>query len=326
MKIVILGIVLTAAAYGSGWTFLADIPTDVRVAGLHSDSTGQYIVEYEENLIDSIVYKELVIDTDGNVEILEAEHSPTPNTSGEDMFVKFPYPEDFEDDDTFAGISRISAIGDTLWSVPLDSIEGRKVVCLPVVPCEGGGCFAAFGPDYDFIWKIYRLDDNGEVLMSSEFQMQGGPVIRVSCTLETNDSSYLITGTTDDLGCNLFMYLIGINSDGDQFINVREDFRFHAAAELMELDDAGNIYIAGYTGFERPDGWFLPPYDSDVFLMKLDSDGNEIWRTVFDYPAENRPSVMHIDEDGSIAVVISSFSYEPSGQARNYSLMLYQHE
>ncbi len=327
MKIIILCIVLTTAVYGSGWTFLGDIPSDVTPSGLHSNFSGQYIVEYKENLNDSIVYIELVIDTDGNVETREAELDSSRVPGNEDQFFTFPYPDYSETWDTFGGLTRLSPSGDTLWSVTLDSVESRVEVFQPVIPCKDGGCFVVFGPTHgDFVWNFYKLSESGELLMSGEFQMRGGPFIRISVVKETADSGFVLCGTTDDLGDRLFMYLIGIDSDGDQFIEVRENFRFHAGARLIELDEAGNIYIAGYTGFERPDGSFLPPYDSDVFLMKLDSAGNEIWRTVFDYPGENRPSFMQIDEDGSIAVVISSFSYYPPGQPVNYSLMHYQQE
>ena len=325
MRIVILCIVLTVAAYGSGWTLWGDLPADLRPTGLQSNCSGQYIVEFQESINDSIVYKELVINTDGNMEHREAEIDLSGSQEGEDLFIPFPYPDDYENWDTSAGVTRLSVSGDTLWSVRLDSLQNRVEVYQPVLPCKEGGIFTVFGPDNgDFVWKAYRLSESGEVLMSSEFQMRGGPVIVLSDLMETVDSGFVICGTTDDLGMSLFMYVIGIDSDGRQIFEVKEDFRFHAASSITTPCHSGNIYIAGYTGNERPDGWFMPPYDSDVFLMKLDPSGNELWRTVYDCPGENRASAMHVDEDGSIALVIQSFSYESSDQLRKYSLLFYQ--
>ena len=221
-------------------------------------------------------------DDNPNIEAFTSEYQDTLDT-----YVHVPFPEEIESADTFAGITSISSSGDTLWTVMLDSLEGRIETRISVSPCRDGGCFAVFSPTRrDFIWKVYRVSDSGEVLMSGEFQMQGGPILRVSTVLETIDSNFLIGGTTDDLGMNLYMFLVGIDSNGNQFINVREDFRFHAQFGTMELDDSGNINITGSTGYERDDGYFMPPLYPDPFQLMLDSEGQEIWRTVLEYPLE----------------------------------------
>ncbi len=327
VRSLVFTVLVTLAASASGWTFLADLPDGVRPGGLQSDGNGGYIVEYEETTTDGIIDREIVIDSSGNIESREAEYDSSRVPGNEDTFVTFPYPDYYETWDTFGGITRLSLSGDTLWSVTLDTVESRVEVFQPVIPCRDGGCFAVFGPTHgEFVWKFYKLSESGEVLMSGEFQMQGGPVIRLSAVKETADSGFVLCGTTDDLGMNLFMYVIGIDSDGSLLFEIKEDFRFHAAYGLIELDEGGNIYIAGSTGFERPDGWFLPPYDSDVFLMKLDPSGNEIWRTVLEYPLENRPYYVHVNDDGSVAMVIRSFSYEPTDLTSQYSLIVFQPE
>ena len=326
MRSVFLTLLIVAVASSSGWTFIADLPVGIYPGGFYSGGSDLYIVQYEETTSDGIIDMEIVIDSAGNSECREAEHDLSGIQEGDDLYIPFPYPDDYENWDTSAGVTRLSLSGDTLWSVRLDSIQDRVEVSQPVLTCKDGGIFTVLGPDNgDFIWKAYRLSESGEVLMSGEFQMRGGPVIVLSDLMETEDSGFVVCGTTDDLGMNLFMYVIGIDSDGHQLFEIKEDFRFHAASSLIAADDSGDIYIAGYTGYERSDGFFMPPYDSDVFVMKLDPTGKELWRTVFDYPGENRPSAIHVDEDGSVALVIKSFSYEPSDQPGTYSLLLYQH-
>ncbi len=153
--------------------------------------------------------------------------------------------------------------------------------------------------------------------------MRGGPIISISNVKEIVDSNFLVSGITDDLGMNLYMFLVGIDRDGNQFMEVKEDFRFHAGAGTVELDDSGNIYIAGYTGSDRDDGCFMPPQDTDVFLIKLDSEGREIWRTVFEYPLENRPFIMEITEQDEVLLVIRSFTYESRGLSDSYTHLVF---
>ena len=92
----------------------------------------------------------------------------------------------------------------------------------------------------------------------------------------------------------------------------------------MKLDDSGNIYITGSTGYERDDGYFMPPQDTDVFLLKLDPEGREIWRTVFEYPLENRAALMEITDQGEAILTVSSFSYGHEGVSTGNTLMIYR--
>lgn len=327
MRSILVCFLLAAKALCSGWTFIADLPQCGYPTGIYADEDGSLVVKFEKLLPDSLYRNEILVDSDGSIEVLGENLNQISNQAEESLFLTSPFPEDIENPYTFSGITHLSSAGDTLWSVVLDSIQEREETFQPVIRCDEGGCFAVFAPDgTDFIWEVYRLSDSGDVLMNGEFIMRGGPVIGVSTLKETADSSYLICGTTDDLGMNLYMFLTGIDSEGNEFFQIMEDFRFHASGGIIELDDEGNIYIAGYTGFERDDGYFMPPADTDVFLLKLDPTGREIWRTVFEYPLENRPSCMYITEEGNIAVVFNSFSYEETDPPGNHSLVLFQED
>lgn len=326
MKSILVCATLVSISWGGGWTVLAELPEASRINDLRAYGNGEYGYELIEE-IDGILYmSDISVDLQGNqiVNILRREIHISEDQPLTPLYFPVPFPDDIESSACFAGVTRIGPSGDTLWTVMLDSIYDRVQTRQPVIPCRDGGCFAVFSPTREnFIWKAYRLSGSGELQMSAEFQMQGGPVISVSNVMETSDSNFLITGTTDDLGMNLFMYLVGIDRHGNQFLELREDFYFHAAAGMTKLDYSGNIYITGYTGHERDDGCFMPPQNSDVFLMKLDSSGREIWRTVLEYPLENRSIMLEITEQGDVLMVIKSFSYGSAHLTDKYTLLVY---
>ncbi len=317
--------VFIATTFGTGWTLLSDLPEFGYPTGIYSPDDQFFVVTLEESFSGSFISNEIKIDLSGNQSETLSEHYAGSSLFKETLFFASPFPEDIEDPSTFAAITRVTLSRDTLWTTQLDSIEGRVETRQPIIPCREGGCFAVFSPNNaDFIWKTYKLSDLGEVQMSSEFQMQGGPVIEISSVIETEDSNFLILGTTDDFGMNLYMFLVGIKSDGNQYISLKKDLRFHASGTIVEIDEDGNIYLAGYTGFEREDGYFMPPQNSDIFLIKLDSAGNELWSSVYEYPKENRPVFMTISENGIVAILMKSFSYESNDELEQYSVIIYQ--
>lgn|GEM_PF-6706597 len=57
--------------------------------------------------------------------------------------------------------------------------------------------------------------------------------------------------------------------------------------------------------------------------MKLDEWGNEQWRSIFEYPLENRPVLMRVNGDGSVLLVIKSCE-EGTDLPGNYSLILFR--
>ncbi len=328
MKSILVCVALVSMAWGGGWTVLAELPDAFLVNYFRAYGNGEYGYGLLEETDGILFISDISVDIHGNqtVSIPRREIHISEDKSFLPLYVPVPFPDDIESADTFAGVICIGASGDTLWTVMLDSLD-RKQSGLRVISSREGGCFAVFPPTWqDFIWKVYRLSGSGEVLMSGEFQMQGGPVLSIDEVVETADAGFLISGTTDDLGMNLFMYLVGIDSSGNQFLEVREDFRFHAGCDDVALDKSGNIYISGYTGYDRDDGYFMPPQNTDVFLMKLDPRGRELWRTVFDYPLENSSSIVDISDSGEVLVVIRSFSYEAAGRTLGRTLLLFQEE
>ena len=64
------------------------------------------------------------------------------------------------------------------------------------------------------------------------------------------------------------IYLVKINNEGEQEWQKNIDFNHHIGGNaIIELDDE-NIGIVGYANSNN---------NKDIFVLKLDSEGNELW-------------------------------------------------
>lgn len=209
---------------------------------------------------------------------------------------------------------------DTLWTADLGFSTYEGEFPGAVLPSADGGCYAVFSPEMTTgAWRAVRIDPSGEEAFDSNFQLFGGPVISVTDMAELPDGGLVITGVTDSRGMNLSMFLKGFSGTGGLLFDISDSLRFHASGGIVIADSHG-IALAGYTGEEREDGFFLPPIETDVFLMLFDRDGSERWRTVTELPGENHPLAMSISPDGSVVMAVSSFSHEAYDQRTIYLL------
>lgn len=326
MKAILLVLIVASASLGSGWSLIGDVPDNGIPIGLYEGNDDWFVIQYEMLRADTFWFSEVEVHIEGSIagscgdpylSSFVPANLYVPVLVSDENYMNMTLPQ---------GVIRLSTSGDTLWTALQDTVLGHEETSSEIITSSEGGCYVVFGPEQGGdTWKLYRLGDSGEVLMAGEFHLRGGPVMGLNDMRETADGKILITGVTDDLGMNLYMYFAGFDRDGNHFAAVMDDFRFHASGEIIEQDEEGNIYIAGYTGSERDDGYFMPPMDTDVFILKLNSEGEEIWRSVFEYPLDNRPLLMTVTDEDRILLLIKSFE-EGSYESDNHTLLLYKAE
>lgn len=327
MSFILLLLALDAAAPPFDWTLVGE---------LHSE--GWRPMSMEPGTALSIVVIELGNEgVDGPLRCLvPVEMGCTARPSGVTPFPVLPgadpeysgvsLPEEHPSDCMLlTGVSRLGPEGDTLWTVLLDTAFCYGSVGSIVMPSINGGCLAAWEPPPGSDrWKVYRLDASGNVIMAAGFRLQGGPVIGLGDMAETPDGGVLLTGVTDSLGMSLYMFLVGFDAGGDRYCEYIDGLRFHARGRLLAIDRDGCVYVAGDTGYEREDGFFMPPAYTDVFLMKFDQEGEFLWSTVYPMPLENTPVLMEIDEGGTVHILVRSMEDDGSSpEGPDYSLLTY---
>jgi len=305
-----------------GWTLLNEIhieETPVRIKEIDSNFVSILVRASDD---DSVLYSLIELDIQGQITGKRvAENSEYPNTPS----VISSIVELEADEGVFDKIICVCEDGDILWECLLDEVFEYESNVLHIYRLENNrGCIVISKSTDDFHkYIIWRILQEGEVFIKSIFTCEGGPMINFNEVQETGDSGVLITGVTDKLGMNLYMFVLRFNLEGNILWSVLEDFRFHACGSIIEQDNNGNVYIAGYTGDERDDGFFLPPANMDIVLLKLNGMGREVWRTTFRHPLQNSPILMTVLNDEKVLVLASLYK---EGQLIDNNYLLLQYE
>jgi len=114
--------------------------------------------------------------------------------------------------------------------------------------------------------------------------------------VQTSDGGYLIAGFTDNQDDDFIGLLIKTDSDGNEEWKKTYDGGSYLY-DILETSD-GDFIIGGYANIDDDDN------DSNIWLFKIDSDGNEEWNKQYnysngDYLSENAP-LNHTNDGGYI--------------------------
>jgi len=183
----------------------------------------------------------------------------------------YSVPEDNSESDWW--LVCIDSNGELLW----DKTYGASGYCngLLLAP-DGGfvmvGSTSAYGSGGMDIWLV-KTDENGNIEWSKTY---GGPDHESAHNVQmTDDGGYIITGWTKSYGDESGdLWLIKTDSTGNE--EWSKTFRgtgIDGGDHIIPVDDGGYICIGVTTSFGA--GGF------DVWVIKTDSYGNEIWSDTF---------------------------------------------
>jgi len=166
------------------------------------------------------------------------------------------------------------------------------------------GASLSFGAgDWD-VWLI-KTDSNGNEEWNSTFG--GTSYDRGYSVQQTNEGGYIITGCTHSFGNGEFdVWLIKTDSNGNEewnstFGGISVDWGY----SILKLVDGGYI-IAGYT-----DSYGAG--NSDVWLIKADSNGNEEWNSTFGGISYDKGFSGRQTDDGGYIITGYTVSYNLDG-------------
>jgi len=161
------------------------------------------------------------------------------------------------------------------------------------------------------IWDIYliKTDSEGNTLWTKTF---GGDSYDVGhCVKQTSDGGYIITGYTYSYGAGSSdMWLI--KTDGNGNLEWDNTFGDTEPEHGYSVIQSGDEYVV--TGYTKSYG----EGDYDVWLVKTDNEGNEIWNKTYGGPEDDRSFAIQYTSDDNFVVA----GFTDSFGAGNYDMWL----
>jgi hypothetical protein len=165
------------------------------------------------------------------------------------------------------------------------------------------GDTGAYFQDTEFFWLI-KVKPNGEILWDKTFRRSGRDL--GFSLQETADSGFILAGRTVDRDRNRFsIWLIKTDSEGD----VEWDRTFRGPkwdsepATIQQTSDGGYI-VTGYA-YVGPIG----EGGSNVWLIKIDTNGNELWNRTFGGNENDYGKDIQITKDGGFIIAGNTQSF-----------------
>ena len=158
----------------------------------------------------------------------------------------------------------------------------------------------SYGVGYRDIWFI-KTDEYGNELWNKTF---GGKNKEYSNSAkQTNDCGYIITGETLSYGAgNYDVWLIKIDECGNEIWNKTFGGKYKDYSESVQQTSDGGYIITGETMSYGAGSW-------DIWLIKTDEYGNELWNKTFGGSNSDSGSSLQITNDDGYIITGETMSY-----------------
>ena len=204
-------------------------------------------------------------------------------------------------------LAHISQHGTDDWDIVNDIAVADTAVFI------AGETFGSYsGPDNTLTDALLiKYDNSGAVEWVRQYGDNADPQGAWAVATDGQDAVYIAGFTYIDGSYNAFdetdgflakydydgnllweRYLISEDMDGDMF-------------EALAIDDAGNVYVGGYTDSE-----VMTPSSSSAVLHKYSPEGDMVWTTEFEFDATHRVKDIAVDGSGSRIWVVGD-AYGP---------------
>jgi hypothetical protein len=178
--------------------------------------------------------------------------------------------------------------------------DGGRALC---ATSDGGNIivgytFTPHTSDSDML--VLRTDGNGELVWSKVF---GGVGTEYGNSCIMVEDGYLVLGYTTSFGAgSKDVYLVKLDREGNEiWCETYGGTSWDVGTGICEAG-GGNFYICGFTHS-------FGIGEEDVYLIKIDQDGNEIWSRRFGGFRIDMANSIHGTPDGGCLIGVTSGSY-----------------
>ena len=174
---------------------------------------------------------------------------------------------------------------------------------------DGGYILTGASSYYIGGYDVYlvRTDSLGNMLWQRTFGGSYNDMGR--CVRQTTDGGFIVAGTTSNNyspADSMDVYLIKTNANGDSLWTRTYGGVCHDEGYSVDLTSDGGYIVSGF--YEPPPGGL-----HDLYLIKTDSSGNEIWSSIFGGTRGETGWCVRQTSDGSFIIGGTTASYGAGG-------------
>ncbi len=213
-----------------------------------------------------------------------------------------------------AYLIKIDADGNIIWEKTYGGSGGNEIKKIRQTT-DGGyvfvGSTSSFytGSEGDFDFYLVKTDAEGNLIWEKHYG--GTDWDRANSFVITNDGGYLMVGYTasPEFGAVARdIYLVKVDADGNkQWQNIYGWEHKDSASDVVVTRDGGYLIVGSS---ERLYDSNFDTWRSDLYVIKTDGSGNELWSKLFGSDH---------DESASCVRQVSDGGYIISGRTRSYS-------
>lgn len=207
-----------------------------------------------------------------------------------------------------AYVSKFDSAGNEVWTRQFGSSGTENVASVAV---DGAGNVYVTGTTNGALagtyvgWQdmfVIKFDPAGNEIWSTQAGT-GNDEIGVSIAVDTAGNTY-VGGTTNGnfgapYGGSGDSFISKFDSNGDMVWTKQLNGPSNDTIAAITVDAAGNVYASGYTHTD-----LAGPHAGrdDAFVIKFDSDGNEIWGAQIGTGENDRSNSVAVDDAGNVFI------------------------
>ena len=160
---------------------------------------------------------------------------------------------------------------------------------------------------FEYWVYLLKIDDSGNIKWQKAYGIEGDEALTLK---PTNDGGYILAGwfsvSGERYSNNHDIILLKLNGNGDiEWQRTYGGAKFDYPSDILQTRDGGYILAGGTTSFGEG--------DFDIWILKLDAQGNIEWQKVFGGPNYDGVPLILQTEDGGFLVAGNSYSWQNLG-------------